>query len=230
MTSAEAAARRQAAIAELERHPHRSDGTEIVTNLYAGLGVLRDLLYVRVRADVERRLGADSMLSPVSEEKTVRVTKTEIELYQIAMSAATAGQHDYIGHNGAGEWYLQWLTQFRLGELCGDVRAMNRLHNYLAKDDDARRLAFTNVLASAVPQSRRAPLVLFRLLPLAVAIVTALAFGDEAAAQEARRRQIAILPSITDCPLCRGTVLDSGDQCEYCGNPLWKFDWLLAVD
>ena len=219
MTSAEVAARREAAVTEFARHEHRGEGSQIVAKLSGGLGTLRDALYDRVHADVERRLGTDSMLTPVSEEKTARVTKTEIELYQIAISAATVRQHGYAGQNGDGNWYLRWLTQFRLGELHRDVRAVKRLETYLAKDDDARRLAFTNVLSSAVPQSRRAPLVLFRLLPLAVAIVTALAFGDRAAAEEARRQQIALLPSIGDCPLCHGAVLESGAQMRLLRQP-----------
>jgi len=72
--------------------------------------------------------------------------------------------------------------------------------------------------------------VLFRLVPLAVQIVTALAFGDRDAASQLRKQQRTILPAIADCHECRGKVLPCDRQCPTCGNPLWKYQWLVAVD
>ena len=79
-------------------------------------------------------------------------------------------------------------------------------------------------------QELSTPLVLFQLLPLAVRIVTALAFGDHACARDARNSQVAHLPSIRYCRQCRGEVLENGEQCEQCGNPLWEYKWLTAAD
>jgi hypothetical protein len=190
--------------------------------------VLRDAMLARVRDDVQRRFGMDSMLSPTSVEKTTRLARAEIELYLIAASTAAVHQRGYLAPDDA--WYLSWLGRLRLGEFADDHRATRRLSYYLAQAPDRRRLSFTNVLAGVLPESRKAPLVLFQLAPLAVEIVTAQAFGDAAAATEARAQQTAYLPAIRDCHECRGQLLENSASCPGCGNPLWKFEWLVAVD
>ncbi len=154
--------------------------------------------------------------------------KIEIELYQVAVSAAAVCRGDYA--DGGPEWFWQWLARLRLGPSQPDERVVQRVQCYLAKTPDQRRLTFTDVMARALPESRRAPLVLFRLMPLAVEIVTALAFGDSSQATEVRQRQVAVLPAISDCEQCRGKLLENGEQCPECGNPLWLFDWLRSVD
>jgi rRNA maturation endonuclease Nob1 len=45
---------------------------------------------------------------------------------------------------------------------------------------------------------------------------------------EARKKQIDLLPHISDCHACRGNPLENGERCQQCGNPMWKFDWLVA--
>jgi hypothetical protein len=71
---------------------------------------------------------------------------------------------------------------------------------------------------------------LFRLLPLAAQIATTLAFGDQPRALELRSRQVFHLPSIEDCQQCHGGLLDNGDRCRACGNPVWDYEWLTAAD
>jgi hypothetical protein len=73
-------------------------------------------------------------------------------------------------------------------------------------------------------------LVLLRLVPAAVQIAVALSFGKSPDAQHWRHEQVEILPSIRDCPRCRGRLLENGEQCTMCGNPLWTFDWLTNAD
>jgi hypothetical protein len=220
--------RRTAATGEFNEHEHRTDGKQLVTSLAHGLTVLRDSLYVRVHDDVVRRVGMDSALSPLSEEKTERTTKLEIEIYQIVVSSLAAASRGYVGSQD--DWYLDWLSQIRLGPIRGDGRVAKRLAYYRSKTPDQRRLAFGNVMTAVLPESRRAPLVLFRLLPSCVQIVTAMAFGKEEDAVEWRKQQIGHLPAIHDCAECRGRLLPNGEQCPECGNPLWKFDYLTAVD
>jgi hypothetical protein len=227
-TEEEAVQQRQQAIEDFNQHEHRGDGARVAGSLAGGLTLLRDLLYTRLHEDVERRIGEDSMLLPVSPEKTARTTKVEIDLYQVAVSAIAAGEQGYL--TSGDDWYLTWLTRFCLGRLCEDARVVKRLSAYLAATPDKRRLMFTNVMASALAESRRAPLVLFRLFPHAVRIVTALAFDDHALCDAARERQLHLLPSIRDCHHCRGKLLDNGEECRLCGNPLWKFEWLTAAD
>jgi hypothetical protein len=221
-------ARRAAAADEYNRHQSREDGQRVVTDLAEGLTLLRNSLYSRAHQDVERMVGRDSMMIPVSELKTEKQAKTEIEIFQIAVSTALVQSQGYASMQK--EWYLKWLTRLRLGEPREDDKIMGRLDAYLSKSDEERRLAFSNVMAQVLPESRRAPLVLFRLQPLAVRIVTALAFDDRETASEARRRQVAALPAISDCRSCRSQLLAPGDQCKECGNPLWKFEWLIATD
>ena len=213
---------------EFNRHEHRDDAVRVTSSLASGLTVLRDSLYWRVHRDVEKIVGRDSMLMPVSEKKAERLTKTEIELYQIAESAAAVREFGYVRPDD--EWYLQWLTRLRLGTPRTEVKVVERLAQYSSGTPDDRRLAFTDVLARVIPESRRAPLVLFRLVPPAVHIATALAFGDHARAAGLRNRQKSDLAAIADCPQCYGKVLENGEQCAQCGNPLWKFQWLTTAD
>lgn len=220
--------RRVEAGEQLNRHENRRDGTRVVGSLADGLTILRDLLYFRLHEDVERIVGRDSMLMPISEKKSEKVTKVEIELYQIAESTVAAGECGYASTDD--DWYLQWLARFRLGKMQSDAKLAERLADYLSKTPDDRRLAFTDVLARALPESRRAPLVLFRLLPLCVRITTALAFGDRTIASQLRDHQVDHLSAIRDCSECGGGLLENGRRCRKCGNPLWKFDWLTAAD
>ena len=222
----ESVARHSKAVREFDRHLHRKDGATVAEGLASGLDLFRDSLYLRMHRDVEQMVGVDSMWMPVSEIRTERRAKCEIELYQVAESAAAV--RTYL--DSEFDWYCRWLARLRLGPDSPDAKQLQRLEDYLAKTGDERRLAFTDVLAIALPDSRGAPLVLFRLMPFCVEIVTALAFGDHARAREARKSQAVHLPAIQYCQQCRGDVLESGEQCRGCGNPLWKYDWLIATD
>ena len=228
MTTEDSVKRRVEAAEAFNRHENRGDAARVTAVLADGLSVLCNTLYRRVHYDVQRIIGMDSMLAPVSEERSEKTTKVEIELYQIAVSAAAVRQREYVATDD--DWYLQWLTRLRLGEARAGSKAAERLAYYLSKTSRERRLAFTDVLANVLAESRKAPLVLFRLVPPAVEIVTALAFGDRTGAAEARNRQMDYLPPIRDCRECRGGLLAGGEQCEQCGNPLWKFDWLMSAD
>jgi hypothetical protein len=224
----ESVRRHTRAAKEFDRHERRRDGAQVAGSLAGGLDILRDSLHFRVHLDVQQVVGVDSMWLPVSEVDAQRQARTEIDLYSIAESAAAVGESGYVGT--ADDWYLRWLARLRLGDAHEEAEHVVRLEGYLSRTSDDRRLAFTDVLADVLPDSRRAPLVLFRLLPLAVRIVTALAFGDHVRAREARNSQAAHLPAIRYCRRCRGEVLENGEQCEQCGNPLWEFKWLTATD
>jgi hypothetical protein len=213
---------------EFNRRENRTDGGVVAACLAKGLTILREALYLRVYEDVEKNVGRDSMLAPVSESKTEQQSIEEIEVYQAAESAVIAKRAGYV--NQAEDWYLPWLIRFRLGERGRNAEIAERCKLYLSKGPDDRRLAFMDALARVLPESREAPLVLFRLSPFSVQIVTARAFGDRGAASRLRSEQTAILPAIADCRQCRGQVLECTEQCRACGNPLWKYEWLTAVD
>jgi hypothetical protein len=117
-----------------------------------------------------------------------------------------------------------------LGHVDVDSRAARRIQYYASKSADDQRLAFSNILTAAQPEASRAPLVLLRLVPAAVEIATALAFGKSVDADHWRHEQGEILPSIRDCHRCHGKLLENGEQCPVCGNPLWTYEWLTNVD
>lgn len=217
-----------AAVEAFNQRQNRTDGDRVVACLSNGLTILRQLTYDRIHRDVEREIGADSMLMPVSEAKSRLRTTVEIEAFQIAESAAAARDQGYV--NGQDEWYLDWLAGVRLTAREFDPKLRDRCRDYLAQSADERRLAFTDALNRVLPESRQAPLVLFRLLPIGIRLSTALAFSDRTTAEGLRRQQIAILPSIADCQQCHGRIIECLEQCPTCGNPLWKYRWLTAVD
>ncbi len=216
------------AIEQFNRHESNKDGALVARSLCSGLGLLRDLFYDRMHFDVEKNLGMDSMLVPVSEVRTQKATKAEIEVFQVVES--TLAVHEYGYTKPDDNWYLQWLGRLRLGESFFDPKTSVQVAEYQSKTPDDRRLALTDVLLKVLAESRRAPLVLFRLVPLAVHVATALAFGDHGRASDLRNRQIACLPAITDCHKCRGAVMDNEEMCNVCGNPLWRFEWLNVTD
>lgn len=219
--------RRTAFSEEFQRQENRQDSERVVTSLDSGLAVLRDLLYGRLHYDVEQLVGTDSMLMPLSEAKTQHATKAQIDIYQIVESAAAVRQRQYVR---SADWYLDWLSRLRLGELAGTAQTQGEIAAYRGMNSDSRRLAFSDVLMRVLPESRKAPMVLFQLVPLAIQVVTAVAFGDSPAAAELRRQQAGILPAIADCHACHGAVLNNGDFCDSCSNPVWTYRWLTVAD
>lgn len=227
MNAEELARRRVEATEEFNRHEGRADGVTVISSLAGGLTILRDALYVRMFDDVQAAVGRDSILLPVSLEKAERLAKTEIEVFQVVVAANWAERCGYVRD---GPWCLDWLARLRLGLSRNEPAIEARLEHYRSRPADAQRLAFTNVLAETLPSSRRAPLVLFRLHPLAVQIAAALAFGDHKRAQGVRTEQMSLLPAIGDCHECHGKLIENGERCRVCGNPLWHFNWLVVAD
>ncbi len=219
---------RDVAIEDFDRRGNRKDGKHVVASLNAGLPTLRNLMYERMHADVERVVGLDSMLIPVSEMKTQQQAETAIELFEIAESACTARDAGYL--KAGDDWYANWLAEMRLGDRSAEQDNAQQLAAYLSMNDNGRRLALSDVLSAVLPESRQTPLVLFRLMPLAVQIATAVAFGDRDGATKIREVQKTLLPGILDCHACHGDVLDNGEICEVCSNPLWNFEWLTMAD
>jgi hypothetical protein len=215
------------AVEEFNQHERRGDGVRVAGSLASGLGVLRDALFARMHEDVEQALGRDSMLVPVSEIKAQKLTKAEIEIFQIAESAAAVKE---FGYASSVDWYVQWLVRLRFSASPADPNASKRVAQCLAEPPDKRRSRFESELAKVLPESTQAPLVLFRLFPLCVKIATALAFADHNRASGLRHSQAGLLPAIGDCRSCHGKVLENGEICQGCGNPLWKYSWLTTAD
>lgn len=223
MTPEERLRLRDEAAVEFERHEQRSDGLRVATALADGLKTLRDLCFARIHLDVEQRFGQDSMLAPMARVKTASQTKLEIEIYQVAEAAIEARDRHYVAD---GEWFAAWLSRLRLGSAADVPAVRDRLRGYLTRSEDDRRREFSVTLEKTMREATRAPLVLYRLLPWGVALATAYAFGDTAHVAECRRRQAAILPGIADCHACHGAPFEPSEQCNLCGNPLWKYDWM----
>jgi hypothetical protein len=224
--SGQFAAPRSEAVQEFDTHLARNDGLRVVASLTAGLDTLLALMVDRVATEPEGKFGVDSMILPGSILKGHVTAIVEIELYQTVESAEAAQKNGYL--RGQDDWYLRWLAQSRLHERWNEPGVVARLAVYRAKSDDRRRLALETALERALPQASNVPLVLYRLFPLAVEIATAIAFADSKSAVVARKRQLDILPTLADCHDCRGRLMDNGEQCPQCANPLWKFEWLTA--
>ncbi len=215
------------AVDEFSQHESREEAVRVVATLAKGLGLLREKFYRRVHQDVEQVIGVDSVLMPVSEAKTQRLAADEIDTFQVAESAAMAKQYGYV--SGTDSWYLPWLAKLRLASRALEPGVEKRLLGYWGATADRRRLDFQNSLTRIVPEAIQAPLVLFQLFPLAILVTTAQAFGDSATAERLRGEQVEILPGICDCRECGGKLLDPGEKCSECGNPLWKYAYLTSV-
>lgn len=225
MTTDDKTSRRAEATATLGGHLHRGRSSQVVEQLDSGLRVLRDSCFRRIHQDVQREFGLDSMLAPLASLQSEDKARSEIELFQIVESAQTVLRQAYVDD---ARWYLDWLLRLRLGSAASSPQVAQRVEHYWEQPDDERRRSFSILLERAFPEARRAPLTLYRLLPLAVEVATAIAFDDRPHAESTRQRQCDILPSIRECGTCRGAVLEPGAVCGTCGNPLWTYEWLTA--
>ena len=210
---------------EFNRRAGRDTGSSVAEQFDRRLTLLQDLLYCRLHGDVQQVVGKDSMLMPVSELKTQLAAKTEIAIFEVAESRSAA---DELGiDTRPDDWFARWLARILLGAAI-EADALARLAEYEAQAPRERLLAFTDVLARVLPESRRAPLVLFNLFPLSVRIAASIALGDRVRAAAVRNEQLEMQPALGDCTVCRGQLLTTGKQCPECGNPVWKFNWLVA--
>jgi hypothetical protein len=165
------------------------------------------------------------MWFPSSPIKIETLAATEIALFELAESANEARTREYVSDDG---WYVEWLGRALLGDAMAAPDSIDRLANYQQQSSSERRRTFAGVLERGLPEAMRAPLIVYRLLAPAVAIVTGMAFGDQARVYEARKQQLSLLPGIADCSECHGRLLEIGEACRQCGNPFWKFQWLVA--
>ena len=219
-------------VAEEQLRSRRSDldAAATVRSLSDGLDLLANLLFDRVDRDVEQNFGVDSMLMPPSTQREIEATTrahTLIDVYSAVVAAEEAVQRGYIDD---ANWFVQWLLDLRLDDPADDVasRAAERAKKYQGMQPDERRLKFASSLERRVPNAVNAPLVTYRLYPLGVRMVVAIAFGDNFRAGELRNQQASLLPVISDCHSCHGNPLDNGERCEACSNPLWGYEWLTA--
>jgi len=221
------AARCTRAAAEFDSHEQRTDGETIAHSLADGLDTLRNELFERSHQDVEAQFGMDSMLVPVSPVQTELATNLEIETYMVTQTTDEVAGQSYVND---ANWFTDWLGKTRLGDSYQESGVQDRLVQYLRLSPDERRLEFSDVLVQTFPEARHIPLVLYRLFPIAVRIVAAVAFGDHVRANELRKEQLALLPGIADCDQCQGKPLDNGEQCNNCGNPVWQYKWLTETE
>jgi hypothetical protein len=218
--------RLKAAAGRFEQYTRRSDGAGVVQSLDVGLDLLRDLCYTRIHRDVEHVFGVDSLIEPVSAIKAELETKRQIDVYLAAEAIAFVRLANYLA--AEPKWVETWLSSLRLDAYAEYPGVIDQLQTYLGHAAPERRLDFSTTLERTHAEARKAPLVLYQLLPAAVAIAAAAAFGDAAQCDLARSEQRLILPSLSDCRVCHGAVLPPGQSCAECGNPLWKFAWLTG--
>ena len=227
MTTKQQSTRCTSAVDGLARHCPQLEAHRVVNSLSAGLSTLRDLLMVRALDDVDRTCAADSMEIPslARLQRQVRKARLEIEAYSCIVAADEVGLTGFVEQSDP--WFLDWIFRLRFGDACQAFQ-QKRVRYYRSETIEARRLKFVSELQRCLPRSVKAPLLLFRMYPRSVRIATAIAFDSPLRAQELRNEQIGFLPAITDCHECHGRVLDNEEICRCCGNPIWRFSWLLS--
>jgi len=221
----ELASRREREIAEFAENTQRADAPAVVASLIDGLQQLRDTFFDRIHRDVELAMGTDSLLLPVSTARSVTATNAEIGAYQIAEAAAAVREFQLAAD---AVWFARWLTPTWLAQSAESSVVAKLVAEYLATSANSRRRTFSTRLVKVFPEASQAPLVIYRLFPLANVLATCVAFRDSTRAAEIRKQQISWLAVIRDCQQCHGRVLENGEQCAQCGNPFWKYDWLTA--
>lgn len=217
----------RAAVEQFNHQARRTDGERVAESLEQGLNLVRKLFYERIHFDVEENVGADSMLLPLSEMKTYLRCKAAIDVFQLVESAWAVRQFGLL--RSGDDWYLPWLEHQRLAPTLTDQATAQQIERYRSQTPEQRRRELMDILLDILPESGRAPLVLFSLVPLSIHLVTALACGDHQRGQVVRKQQQELLPALADCRNCHGTVLDNGKLCSTCGNPLWTFEWLTST-
>ena len=215
------------ACSELREHSPTLDSERFVGCLSSSLTRLRAALIRRCCDDVEEEFGKDSMvLSSLQEkERQSRRATTEIEAYCCILVNEEATQNKYLVNDD--NWFLDWLLRFRFGKLSDRIKE-ERVSHYRSDTIQERRMKFVSLLHRSLPESARAPLVLFRLFPRSVRISAAMAFDDMKRAQVLRDEQVRLLPAITYCHECQGRLMDCDDSCRCCGNPVWTITWLQS--
>lgn len=227
--AAEERTRRRATAAEaLSAQSGRGDAPQVVARLDDGLTLLRKLLYTRLQADTERSFGIDSMLVPLSPSHTEQMTKAQIEAFALSEVLDEASQAGFL--TTSSDWLRGWLLNLRLEGKHDRSAIAERAELYLGLEPRKRYLEFSDILERTLPEARHAPLVLYRLFPLAVRVAAALAFGNHLRAGELRGDQLALLPPIAYCRNCQGRLLEVEDTCRECGNPLWTIRWMTQAD
>ena len=211
--------------ANFDQATSSQQGLSIVESLSVGLNTVRDQMFQRIHHDVETYFGMDSMSIPLAPDKSEYNARAEIDIWQILEVADFAREAGYVQDV---VWMRAWLGELRLGGSYRNGPVERRVKEYLDLDDDDRRRHFGSSLERVYPEARRSPLVLYQLMPLAVRIVVAVAFGATETASKQRDRQVFFLPGILDCRSCHGAVLDNGECCVDCGNPVWNYKWLLS--
>jgi hypothetical protein len=222
--------RRQQAQEEFQQHVGESQSADTVRCLLVGLNSLRKLLLRRLHNDVEAYYGVDPFLAPSNEREAqseMRHAAGELEVYSQIVVLAEVARGGYVRDQLS--WFRDWLIRLRWGNT-PQPAVTQRMQLYEPKDDNHRRHMFASLIEQALPEATKAPLVIYRLYPRSIRIVTAVAFGDMLRAKEIRQEQIQMLPAIGDCHECHGFVLNNGEVCRRCGNPLWKINWMRITE
>jgi len=219
--------RREAAVEKFSALSQRPDAPQIVARFDDGLTLLRNLLYTRLEADVERDYGRDSMLMPLSHAVTEHNVKGDIEAFMVAEVMDELAETAVLPRPGENR---KWLLELRFAARQDRPALEARADHYLLLESRNRQLEFSDMLEAQLRPARLAPLVLYQLFPLAIRVAAALAFGDHLRGGEIRNRQVSLLPAITYCRRCHGRLMEVDETCRECGNPVWTIRWMTQAD
>ena len=212
---------------ELREHCPELRAERFVGCLSNSLTRLGAALIKRSSEDVQEEFGKDSMvLSSLREiERQTRRARTEVDAFSCVLVNDEATQYRFLFNDD--NWFLDWLLRLRFGNQSERIK-QERVEDYQLVTPQEWRMKFVSFLHRSLPESTRAPLVLFRLFPLSVRIAAAMAFDDMERAQYLRDEQVRLLPAISYCHECHGRLMDCDDTCRCCGNPVWSITWLQS--
>ena len=198
---------------EVKAHAPHVHPAVAIDRLSIGLKHARKLMLQRIFHDVQQRCATDSMLASTSledEQRKVRRTSFEIDIYSTIIACDEIVRGGHVQQTES--WVCQQLFQLRLNDK-NIPAALERIEYYRSESVGNRRLKFVKLLQQVMPESRKSPLVLFRLFPRAVRIVAAVAFGDPLRAQELRAQQGKLLPAVGDCRVPAQEVCPGPRRC-----------------
>lgn len=208
----------------LEQETGRHDGAQVIAALSAGLELSARLFLDRIRGGLN--VGDTVIRADLARMPALAECYRAVLLVETVESGVQVHHHHYLRVDE--DWYEKWLALTLLGGELPLKQIITGIAHYQRLSPDRRQADLRVSLERRVREVLEAPVVVYRLLTLAVTVATASAFGDKETARSARHLQHSLVPQAAQCPQCHGEILPSGKLCSACGNPFWRRDWLGA--
>ncbi len=222
MLGPDVAARHREAVAAFAQQTGRRDGAAVVETLTAGLELVGRLFLDRIRGGLN--VSDVAVRNDLPNQPELAECYRATLLVEAVESGIQTRRYHYLA--AEGEWYEKWLALALLGGELPLKQIVTGIAHYGRLSPERRQADLRVSLERRIHAALDAPPVVYRLLTLAVTVITATAFGDQETADSARHLQHTLVPLAGGCGQCHGQILSAGKLCPGCGNPLWRRDWL----